>query len=213
MAFSTKGYKRNSPDVNKKVNVIPSGDITMKGVDFKVKGTDNLGNTKIMEPGKNYKFPGSTVTETKLNNNNMSEIRTSYNKTTTALKNAKTAAVRPGNQGLPGMMNIGIGVKPQKGESPMKQLTNEAKRKQEAETKKKKSNDPFEGIDTTPRSIKPTVHQADSTRVAKQNYVPSKKKNTLRDGTVVSNSKPDTIREKKSKSLQHAGTMKYIRGY
>jgi len=37
----------------------------MKGVDFKVKGTDNLGNTKIMKPGKNYKFPGNTVTETK----------------------------------------------------------------------------------------------------------------------------------------------------
>ena len=32
------GYKRNSPDVNKKVNVVPSGDITMKGVDFKVRG-------------------------------------------------------------------------------------------------------------------------------------------------------------------------------
>ena len=43
---SIEGYKRNSPDVGKEVNVIPSGDITMKGVDFKVKGTDNLGNTK-----------------------------------------------------------------------------------------------------------------------------------------------------------------------
>jgi len=62
---STQGYKRNSPDVNKKVNVIPSGDITMKGVDFKVKGTDNLGNTKIMKPGKDYKFPGTIVKETK----------------------------------------------------------------------------------------------------------------------------------------------------
>ena len=120
MHISTKGYKRNSPDVNRKVNIIPSGDITMKGVDFKVKGTDNLGNTKIMEPGKDYKFPGSTVTETKLNNNNMSGIKTSYNKTTTSLKNAKTAVVRPGNQGLPGMMNTGIGTKPQKGESKSK---------------------------------------------------------------------------------------------
>ena len=62
---SVEGYKRNSPDVNKKVNIIPSGDITMKYVDFKVKGTDNLGNTKIMKPGKDYKFPGSVVTETK----------------------------------------------------------------------------------------------------------------------------------------------------
>ena len=62
---SVEGYKRNSPDVNKKVNVIQSGDITMKGVDFKVKGTDNLGNTKIMKPGKDYKFPGTIVKETR----------------------------------------------------------------------------------------------------------------------------------------------------
>ena len=62
---SIMGYKRNSPDVNKKENIIASGDITMKGVDFKVKGTDDLGNTKIMKPGKNYKFPGTIVKETK----------------------------------------------------------------------------------------------------------------------------------------------------
>ena len=63
--MSTQGYKRNSPDVNNAVNIIPSGDITMKGVDFKVKGVDNLGNTKIMKPGKDYKFPGTIVKETK----------------------------------------------------------------------------------------------------------------------------------------------------
>tara|TARA_R100000544_G_C2182009_1_gene37338 strand:+ start:62 stop:325 length:264 start_codon:yes stop_codon:yes gene_type:complete len=62
---STQGYKRNSPDVNNDVNIIPSGDITMKGVDFKVKGEDNLGNVKIMKPGKDYKFPGTIVKETK----------------------------------------------------------------------------------------------------------------------------------------------------
>ena len=63
--FSTTGYKRNSPDVNNAVNIIPSGNITMKGVDFKVKGVDNLGNTKIMKPGKDYKFPVTIVKETK----------------------------------------------------------------------------------------------------------------------------------------------------
>ena len=63
--MSTEGYKRNSPDVNNNVNIIPSKDITMKGVDFKVKGTDNLGNTKVMKPGKDYKFPGTIVKETK----------------------------------------------------------------------------------------------------------------------------------------------------
>ena len=63
--YSAKGYKRNSPDVDKKENIIPSGDITMKGVDFPVRGEDNLGNVKIMKPGKDYKFPGTIVKETK----------------------------------------------------------------------------------------------------------------------------------------------------
>ena len=36
----------------------------MKGVDFPVIGTDNLGNTKLMKPGKDYKFPGDMVYET-----------------------------------------------------------------------------------------------------------------------------------------------------
>jgi len=94
MKTSLHGYKRNSPDVNKKVNVIPSGDITMKGVDFKVKGVDNLGNTKIMEPGKDYKFPGNTVTETKHKNKDMHKFN-----------NIKSAKKRPGNTTLPGVNN------------------------------------------------------------------------------------------------------------
>ena len=61
--FSTQGYKKNSPDVGKKSNLIPSGNITMKGVELPVKGTDNLGNTKIMQPGKDFKFPGNSVLE------------------------------------------------------------------------------------------------------------------------------------------------------
>ena len=65
--FSTQGYKRNSPDVGNPFNVIPSGDITMEGVDFPVQGTDNLGNTKIMQPGKNYKFKGNSVLEVPIN--------------------------------------------------------------------------------------------------------------------------------------------------
>tara|TARA_Y100001973_G_C5170198_1_gene318576 strand:+ start:482 stop:712 length:231 start_codon:yes stop_codon:yes gene_type:complete len=64
--MSTEGYKKNSPDVNNAMNIIPSGDITMKNVEFPVRGEDNLGNVKIMKPGKNYKFPGNTVTETKI---------------------------------------------------------------------------------------------------------------------------------------------------
>jgi len=61
--FSTEGYKRNSPDVNNPFNVIPSGNITMKDVDFPVMGTDNLGNSEIMMPGNDYQFPGDQVFE------------------------------------------------------------------------------------------------------------------------------------------------------
>jgi hypothetical protein len=61
--ISTKGYKRNSPDKDNSYNIIPSGDITMEGVDFPVLGIDNKGNKKVMKPGKNYKFPGDVVLE------------------------------------------------------------------------------------------------------------------------------------------------------
>ncbi len=61
--FSIEGYKRNSPDVNNPYNIIPSGSITMKGVDFPVMGTDNLGNMQMMMPGYDYKFPGNAVFE------------------------------------------------------------------------------------------------------------------------------------------------------
>ena len=62
--MSTTGYKKDSPDVDNDFNIIPSGDITMKNVKFPVRGEDNLGNVKIMKPGKNYKFPGNYVVET-----------------------------------------------------------------------------------------------------------------------------------------------------
>jgi hypothetical protein len=61
---STEGYKSNSPDVNNPFNIIPSGNITMKGVDFPVRGVDNLGNEKIMYPEEEHYFPGSMVYET-----------------------------------------------------------------------------------------------------------------------------------------------------
>lgn len=63
MKYSKNGYKRNSKDRNNPYNIIPSGNITMKGVDFPVLGTDNLGNQKLMMPGANYVFPGNTVFE------------------------------------------------------------------------------------------------------------------------------------------------------
>ena len=66
--FSTEGYKRNSPDVNNPYNVIPSNQITMKGVDFPVMGTDNMGYQQMMYPGQDYTFPGEYVTEFPLKN-------------------------------------------------------------------------------------------------------------------------------------------------
>ena len=63
MKKSKLGYKRYSPDVNNPYNVIPSGRITMKDVDFPVFGIDNLGNRRMMYPGREYQFPGNQVFE------------------------------------------------------------------------------------------------------------------------------------------------------
>ncbi len=59
MKTSTKGYIHDSPDVNNKQNIIQGNQITMKGVKFKVLGTDDRGYTKIMYPGYDYVFPGA----------------------------------------------------------------------------------------------------------------------------------------------------------
>ena len=61
--YSKDGYKRNSKDKKRPYNIIPSGDITMKGVDFPVRGTDNLGYSQTMLPGFDYTFPGTEVFE------------------------------------------------------------------------------------------------------------------------------------------------------
>jgi len=67
MKTSKTGYLKNSPDVNKSQNIILGGDITMKGVEFKVLGTDDRGYTKVMYPGYDYIFPGAKyVIETKI---------------------------------------------------------------------------------------------------------------------------------------------------
>ena len=101
MLNSKSGYKRNSHDKNNPYNIIRSGNITMKDVDFPVKAVDNLGNKKIMKPGKNYKFPGNIVTETKLENNieildgqvilkfSKNDFRKSYEKSILKINNIK----------------------------------------------------------------------------------------------------------------------------
>ena len=43
-------------------------DGTRKKSAFYLKSGNNLGNTKIMQPGKSYKFKGSTVLEVPLAN-------------------------------------------------------------------------------------------------------------------------------------------------
>ena len=45
------------------VTIIPSSDITMKGVNYPVLGIDDLGNQQMMMPGQDYTFPGNYVTE------------------------------------------------------------------------------------------------------------------------------------------------------
>ena len=63
MKYSKLGYKRYSPDLYRKYNIIPSGNITMRDVDFPVYGIDNLGNQQMMYPGNDYTFPGNEVLE------------------------------------------------------------------------------------------------------------------------------------------------------
>ena len=61
--ISVDGYRRDSVDKTNPVNFIPSGDISMKDVDFPIIGTDNLGNSQMMFPENEYQFPGDMVME------------------------------------------------------------------------------------------------------------------------------------------------------
>jgi len=63
--FSTEGQWKYPGQVTK----IPSGNITMRGVDYPVLGVDNYGNKQLMMPEMNYSFPGQYVTEHPLNLN------------------------------------------------------------------------------------------------------------------------------------------------
>lgn len=45
------------------ITKIPSGRITMKGVNYPVLGIDDLGNSEMMFPDHEYNFPGNSVTE------------------------------------------------------------------------------------------------------------------------------------------------------
>jgi Holliday junction resolvase RusA-like endonuclease len=70
-AISTTGYKSNSPDVDNDVNIIPGNKITMKGVDFPVKGVGSNGVTKNMKPGEDHDFGDADyVVETPIKQSN-----------------------------------------------------------------------------------------------------------------------------------------------
>jgi len=62
---SIEGYKDvpGNDDKDNDINIIHSSSITMEGVPHDVIGTDEHGNTKLMKPGENYRFPGNKVTE------------------------------------------------------------------------------------------------------------------------------------------------------
>ena len=45
------------------VTKVPSGNITMRGVNYPVFGVDEYGNEQMMMPGGEYQFPGNMVTE------------------------------------------------------------------------------------------------------------------------------------------------------
>ena len=60
---SMQGYKNDSPDKDNDFNIIPSNNITMKGVDHDVLGVSDSGDVKHMKPGRTYKFSGRSVLE------------------------------------------------------------------------------------------------------------------------------------------------------
>ena len=61
--ISKEGYRKNSPDKDNPINIIPSNSISMKGVDFDVLGVSNTGDKKVMQPGEEYIFDGDYVVE------------------------------------------------------------------------------------------------------------------------------------------------------
>jgi len=61
--ISFEGYRNDSPDKYNPVNIIPTGRISMKDVNYPVFGIDEYGNGGIMYPGNEYNFPGNAVLE------------------------------------------------------------------------------------------------------------------------------------------------------
>jgi hypothetical protein len=56
------------------ITEINSNDITMEGVPYPVLGISDEGDTKLMKPGKNYKFKGKKVTEFPIAKNGINDL-------------------------------------------------------------------------------------------------------------------------------------------
>ncbi|NBP14455.1 hypothetical protein EBU95_08660, partial [bacterium] len=63
MKVSKTGYKRTSDDNEEPILIVPSNQITMKGVEFPVFGTDDTGYSQMMYPDMDYSFLGNYVYE------------------------------------------------------------------------------------------------------------------------------------------------------
>jgi ribosomal protein S16 len=62
--ISTQGYKKNSPDKNEPMLIIPSNRITMQDVEHSVMAYPSTGNPTLMHPNSEYYFPyANYVTE------------------------------------------------------------------------------------------------------------------------------------------------------
>ncbi len=73
--LSMTGYRNNSPHRDRDFNIIPSGNISMKNVNFPVYGEDNTGFGKVMMPGGEYQFPGHSIHEIPLKGYNMKKMK------------------------------------------------------------------------------------------------------------------------------------------
>ena len=56
------------------VTEIDSNEITIQGVPYDVLAVSNTGDTKLMKPGKNYKFKGKKVTEYPVGKNGINQL-------------------------------------------------------------------------------------------------------------------------------------------
>lgn len=79
--INNTGYKSGGPTESNPFNIIPSGNITMKNVDYPIFGIDDLGNIKVMTPGNDYQFPGNSVLEFPLKSIDKSQKGGSINNT------------------------------------------------------------------------------------------------------------------------------------